>query len=119
MRASRIHHVNFVVDNLDEAIPRFEKRLGLRPFEILDHAPRGSRVARSRLGESWFVLVAPYDPKSVPGQHLARHGEGFFLLSVAADGDYPWRDGVDGWQVADLGELHGAQFQVTRERNDA
>ena len=118
-RPSSIHHVNFVVRDLDEACERFEKALGLRKFEIVDHAPRGARVARSRVGDSWFVLVAPYDPDSVPGRFLEAHGEGFFLLSLAVDDLDDARAGILDWRVHDLGELHGALFQLTqRSDND-
>lgn len=82
MPASRIHHVNFIVRNLDDACRDFEHRLGLEPFETVDYAARGAHVARTRLGESWLVLVCPYDPDSAPGRFLAKHGEGFFLLSI-------------------------------------
>ena len=109
-----IHHVNFIVRDLDAAMPHFEKTLGLDPFEVVDHAVRGARVARSRVGESWFVLVSPYDPDSVPGRYLEEHGEGFFLLSLAVDELREPRDGILDWQVEDLGELYGAQFQVTK-----
>ena len=114
MTPSGIHHVNFIVRDLDEAMPRFERQLGLERFEVVDHAPRGARVARARVGESWFVLVSPYDPDSVPGRYLAKHGEGFFLLSLAVDDVEAPRDGILDWQVEDLGEVHGAQFQVTK-----
>ena len=114
MPTSGIHHINFVVENLDEAMPRFEEMLGLAPFETVDHTPRGARVARSKLGESWFVLVAPYDPDSVPGRHLAKHGEGFFLLSLQTDQEHAWRDGISDWKVADVGEINGALFQFTQ-----
>ncbi|MCO4811987.1 MAG: VOC family protein [Gammaproteobacteria bacterium] len=112
-----IHHVNFIVRDLDEAMPRFEKTLGLEPFEVVDHAVRGARVARTRLGDSWFVLVAPYDSESVPGQFLAEHGEGFFLLSLASRKVANPRDGILDWKVEDLGELHGAQFQLTEDQD--
>jgi len=118
MPASRIHHVNFVVEDLDEAMPRFEATLGLAPFEVVDHAPRGARIAHSKLGESWFVLVAPYDPESVPGRYLSTHGEGFFLLSLATDDSHEWRDGILNWQVADIGDVNGASFQVTKETRE-
>lgn len=108
-----IHHINFIVRDLDEAMPRFEKTLGLPPFDVIDHAPRGARVARSRIGDSWFVLVAPYDVASIPGRYLDEHGEGFFLLSLCADELGSPRDGILDWQVEDLGELHGAHFQLT------
>lgn len=114
MSPSSIHHVNFVVRDLDEACARFEKTLGLSPFEVVDHAPRGASVARSRVGESWLVLVAPYDPDSVPGRHLAEHGEGFFLLSLGVDAINDPREGILDWQVEDVGELHGALFQLTK-----
>lgn len=111
---SSIHHVNFVVRDLDEACARFEKTLGLSPFEVVDHAPRGANVARSRVGESWLVLVAPYDSDSVPGRHLAEHGEGFFLLSLGVDTVNDPREGILDWQVEDVGELYGALFQLTK-----
>ncbi len=116
MTATRIHHVNFVVKDLDEAMPRLEAALGLQRFDIVDHAPRGARIARSKIGESWLVLVEPYDVKSVPGQHLANHGEGFFLLSLGTDGDFEWRDGILDWSVADVGEYYGVNFQLTMDR---
>ena len=113
MSPSSIHHINFVVHDLDEACARFESLLELAPFEVLDHAPRGAKVARSRLGESWFVLVAPYDTDSVPGRFLAEHGEGFFLLSLGVDAIDNPRAGILDWRVADVGEIHGALFQLT------
>ena len=112
---SSIHHVNFIVRDLGEACERFEKTLGLPTFEIVDHAPRGAHVARSRIGESWFVLVAPYDPESVPGRYLEEHGEGFFLLSLAVDELDDTRAGILDWHVSDVGELHGALFQLTKK----
>lgn len=112
---SSIHHVNFVVRDLEEACERFEKALNLTPFEAVDHAPRGARVARSRIGESWFVLVAPYDTDSVPGRYLEEHGEGFFLLSLAVDELVDTRPGILDWRVKDLGEIHGALMQLTRK----
>ncbi len=116
MAATRIHHINFVVRDLDAACQRFERLLGLGPFERIEHAPRGSTIARTRVGESWLVLVCPHDPESVPGRHLARRGEGFFLLSIGTDamhGDAALRDGIDDWKVADVGEALGAVLQLT------
>jgi methylmalonyl-CoA/ethylmalonyl-CoA epimerase len=129
MPATRIHHLNFLVRDLTEATGRFEQVLDVGPFEILEHASRGARVARTRIGESWLVLVAPYDNESVPGRHLSRFGEGLFLLSVGYDDaeaqlerlpkssdeptDRRLRDGIAGWRVADIGELYGTIAQLT------
>lgn len=114
MPPNSIHHINFIVRDLDAACARFEKELGLKPFEVVDHAARGAKVARSRVGESWLVLVAPYDAQSVPGRYLAAHGEGFFLLSLGVDWLDEPRAGILDWQVQDLGEVHGALFQATK-----
>jgi methylmalonyl-CoA/ethylmalonyl-CoA epimerase len=134
MPPTRIHHVNFVVHDLEEAMARFEDALGLDPFEVIDYRQRGARVARTRIGESWLVLVSPYDPASVPGRYLAEHGEGFFLMSLGyedivqqlgrleASGvelvDQSPRDGILDWRVADIGDLHGAKVQITDDTKE-
>lgn len=110
-----IHHINFIVRDLDEAMSRFEKTLDLSPFEVVEHAPRGVRVARSRLGDSWFVLVSPYDPESVPGRFLEARGEGFFLLSLSVDDVLNPRQGILDWMVEDVAEICGAHFQRTKD----
>jgi len=126
---TRIHHLNFVVRDMDEATARFECVLGVAPFEIVDYAARGAHVARTRVGETWLVLVCPYDDESVPGRYLAEHGEGFFLASFGVDDiqlhldrlqhggidttDPAARDGILDWHVADIGEVHGARLQIT------
>ena len=100
----------------------------------LDYRQRGARVARTRIGESWLVLVSPYDPASVPGRYLAEHGEGFFLLSLGYEDivqqlgrleasdvelvDQSPRDGILDWRVADIGDLHGAKVQLTDDTKD-
>jgi methylmalonyl-CoA/ethylmalonyl-CoA epimerase len=114
VKPNGIHHINFVVRDLDDAIPRFERELNLESFEVLEHAPRGARIARSRVGGSWFVLVEPYDADSVPGRFLEEHGEGFFLLSLDVDDVANTRAGILDWRVKDVGEIHGALFQLTR-----
>lgn len=131
MPPNRIHHLNFVVRDLEAAMARFEQVLDLEPFSLVDHAPRGANVARARVGDSWLVLVCPYEADSVPGRHLARHGEGFFLVSFGVEDltarleeldaqglgpeDRSSRAGILDWEVADIGELHGARIQLTQE----
>lgn len=126
MTPTRIHHINFVVRDLDVAISEFEAKLGLQPFTNFDHAMRGSRIAKSRIGDTAFVLVCPYDEQSVPGRFLNEHGEGFFMLSLGVDDldsaigqlpeHGPVRDGIDGWRVADIGVWFGADLQLTDDR---
>ena len=133
MAATRIHHINFVVRDLDAAARAFEQLLGLDPFETVEHAPRGATIARSKVGDSWIMLVRPHDAESVPGRFLAEHGEGFFLLSVGsadlrADLERLMREGIEtrdkqprqglfDWSVADIAEAYGAVLHLTDDRD--
>jgi len=88
---------------------------------------RGVRTARVKLGNTWLILVQPLTNDSVPGKHLAKFGEGFFLLSLETDdleseivriedngGELsgPMRYGLDDWEVQDLSlnQFFGAQM---------
>jgi methylmalonyl-CoA/ethylmalonyl-CoA epimerase len=131
MSPTRIHHVNFIVNDLDAATARFEQVLNIEPFKIVDHPIRGAQAARSKVGDCWLVLVCPYDAESVPGRFLAEHGEGFFLLSLGVEGlaqtiarleangieciDSTARAGILDWQVADIGTINGALMQLTED----
>jgi len=126
----RIHHVNFIVRDLDAAVALYERVLGM-PVTRRDELPeRGARAARFRVGESWIVLVQPTRPDGVPARYLAEHGEGFFLLSLettslddaldalgAQMADGPSRRGADNWRVQDLRRerTFGAQLQFCVE----
>ncbi len=128
--AHSIHHLNFIVRDLDVAVPAWERLLG-KPVQHRDElSERGVIAARFRLGDTWLVLVQPTRADSVPGRFLAAHGEGFFLLSlgvasIAGEADRlgeeafsgPVRSGADGWQVRDLdpAPVSGVQLQFTEE----
>ncbi len=81
----RVHHINFLVSDLEDAIQRYESALGVEVSYREQLPERGVKTARFRIGETWIVLVCPTDLECAPGQHLARHGEGFFLLSFEVD----------------------------------
>jgi len=128
--AHSIHHLNFIVRDLETAIPAWERILGRTVARRDELKERGVIAARFRLGDSWLVLVQPTRDDSVPGRFLAAHGEGFFLLSLGVeslvgevdrlgDGAFsgPVREGADGWQVRDLKTalVGGLQLQFTEE----
>lgn len=108
-----IHHLNFLVRDLDQAESRFREALDLEPA-IREALPgRGVMTARFRLGQSWLVLVQPTGDEGEPARLLREQGEGFMLLSLAVDdldaererlGDQlgPERRGLEGWRIADI-----------------
>jgi len=128
-----IHHINFLVRDLEAGIERYESTLGIAKFKRDELTQRGVRTARVKLGNTWLILVQPLTNDSVPGKHLAKFGEGFFLLSLETDdleseivriedngGELsgPMRYGLDDWEVQDLSlnQFFGAQIQLTSER---
>ena len=64
----RIHHINFIVRDLDAAVATWEQVLGM-PASSRDHlAQRGVDIARFRLGSAWLVLVQPVRPDTAPAR---------------------------------------------------
>jgi methylmalonyl-CoA/ethylmalonyl-CoA epimerase len=115
---NKVHHINFVVQNLDDAIERYEKVFGLQVVRRDRLDERGAKTARFRIGDIWIVLVQPTDPDGAPGRCLAANGEGFFLISYQVDNilgaaakvkengarllnETP-RHGLDDWRVIDI-----------------
>ena len=127
-----VHHINFVVADLDATVDAYQSTLGLGAFEFEELPERGVLTARIQLGEVWIVLVSPRSEDSIAAQHLAAHGEGFFLMSFGVDnlcqamaeleqrGALPdgriARPGIFDWQVADLETEHtlGVRFHLTQ-----
>jgi len=126
----RIHHINFIVKDLKKAVKTYKLLFG-EPFVEEEELPnRGVKLARFKVGETWLILVQPMGEDGIPAQYLKKHGEGFFLISCQVDDvssaagqlenagiavlDKHPREGLDDWQVMDLGveDLFGANFQL-------
>lgn len=131
-----IHHINFVVKDLQASVRAYENTLGLSGFEYAQLPDRGVSTARILLGGVWLVLVSPHNENSVPGRHLKEHGEGFFLLSFGVNDleealeefaergtiSSPdiVRQGILDWRIADLGTAAalGEMFHLTETAAD-
>jgi len=128
----KVHHINFLVSDLEEASSRYRTIFGVEPGRIEFLPERGVKVARFRLDNVWIILVQPTDPDSMPARHLAKKGEGFFLISVQVDDiesaaaavikqggavlDKTPRQGLDDWKVVDIDprDTFGARFQLVQ-----
>ena len=127
-----VHHINFIVAELDAAVQAWEDTLGIGPFEYDELPERGVSTARVRVGEVWIVLVSPQRANSIAGRYLEAHGDGFFLMSFGVDNldqamvelarrgalpaDRTAHAGLLGWQVADLEteDSLGVRFHLTQ-----
>ena len=129
----RVHHINFLVADLDKSIERYKDLFELESVEIEMLPERGVATARFDLDGVWIVLVQPVDDKSEPARILREQGEGVFLISFAVDDleevreklvargaisrSAKARDGLQNWRVIDLNPeaVFGAPVQLTEE----
>lgn len=81
----RVHHLSFVVRDLDAAVARFEAFLAVPLAERGPVHSRAAEVAIFKLANVNIELVTPASPESPLHEHLARHGEGFFHLAFGVD----------------------------------
>lgn len=84
-RLDRVHHLSFVVADLDAAIARFEAFLDVPLAERGPVHSRAAEVAIFKLANVNIELVAPAATDSPLHEHLARNGEGFFHLAFGVD----------------------------------
>lgn len=134
---TRIHHINFLVRDLAQAVPRFKMLFGSPAAEAESLPERGVEVVRFRVGDTWVILVQPTDPAGEPARVLNERGEGFFLASFEVDdlekaatelggkGLCPplsqSRKGLEDWRVLDLdaAQFNGVQFQLVKSSGEA
>ncbi len=130
-----VHHINFLVADLDAAVLRYQDLFDIDPLTIESLPERGVRTARFKLSGVWIVLVQPVDEQSEPMRHLRQHGEGLYLVSFAVDDldaatedlaaksainkATKSREGLKGWRVIDLepDAVFGALIQLTQDKN--
>lgn len=130
---NNIHHINFIVKDLEDAVAKYLCLPGVTEFAFDKLEQRAVRTAKAKLGDTWLVLVQPTEKDTVPGRYLAEHGEGFFLLSLATDNlersiaemeaqgvssvGGGQRSGLDNWLVQDLDpeSFCGVQIQFAED----
>ena len=117
MAINQLHHVNYLVNDLEESLKYFTAIFQQMPkLDSLDK--RGVKTARFDLGGVEFILVQPLSKEGIVAQTLAEKGEGVFLISFGVDDlseatdelqslniaidSGSFREGLDGWQVCDL-----------------
>ena len=111
----RLHHVGYVVSDLDAAARNYE-RLGFTDGERHE-IPEQKIVAMTfRAGHGWLELIQPTDPEGPIARYMAKRGEGTHhvafevdditeeLARLRTDGvrliDEVPRRGAHGWRIA-------------------
>lgn len=132
-----VHHINFLVTDLETAIGRYRNFFDLESVQIESLPERGVKTARFDVKGVWIVLVQPLDEDSEPMRHLRQYGEGLYLVSFAVDDldvttealkakgaidkSAKEREGLQGWRVIDLepDAVFGALIQLTEVKKQS
>ena len=82
----RVHHVAFLVADLDAATTRFEETFGLDP--LARHEMTGDfelEVVLYPVGESLVELITPTTEHGWVYEHWREHGDGFFHVAFEVE----------------------------------
>jgi len=85
MKISHIEHIGIAVKSLDEAIPFYEKVLGLKCYSIEDVKDQKVKTAFFNLGQTKIELLESTDPEGPIGKFIANRGEGVHHLAYAVE----------------------------------
>ena len=86
MNLSHIEHIGIAVKSLDEAIPFWEKQLGLKCYAIEEVKEQKVKTAFFMIGQSKIELLESTDPEGPIGKFIEKKGEGIHHLAIAAKG---------------------------------
>ena len=85
MKVNRLHHVAYVVHDLDAALQAYTSRYAL-PVVIRELMPQqGVEAVMLGAGEGAVELIAPVDPESGVARYLEKRGEGLHHVAFEVD----------------------------------
>lgn len=85
MELSHIEHLGIAVKSLDEAIPYYEKVLGLKCYAIEEVADQKVKTAFFKIGETKLELLESTDPEGTIAKFIEKRGEGIHHLAFAVE----------------------------------
>jgi methylmalonyl-CoA/ethylmalonyl-CoA epimerase len=111
MEVSHIEHIGIAVKSLDEAIPFWEKQLGLKCYAIEEVKEQKVRTAFFQLGQSKIELLESTEPDGPIGKFIEKKGEGIQHLAIAVKGIQANLDELQnkGVQLIDKAPRRGAE----------
>lgn len=82
---ARVHHVAYVVGDLDAALPDFTERLGMT-VEVRETMPeQGVEALMMRAGDAFVELIRPLDADGAIARFLGSRGQGLHHVAYAVD----------------------------------
>ncbi len=85
MKPTHIEHIGIAVKSLEEAIPYYEKVLGLECYNIEEVADQKVKTAFFRVGQTKIELLESTDPEGTIAKFIEKKGEGVHHIAFAVD----------------------------------
>lgn len=86
MKPTHIEHIGIAVNSIAEAIPFYEKVLGLKCYNIEEVADQKVKTAFFMIGQTKIELLESTDPEGPVGRFIEKRGEGIHHIAFAVDG---------------------------------
>ena len=83
MKPTHIEHIGIAVKSLEEAIPFYEKVLGLECYAIEEVKDQKVKTAFFIVGQTKIELLESTDPEGPIGKFIEKRGEGIHHLAFA------------------------------------
>jgi methylmalonyl-CoA/ethylmalonyl-CoA epimerase len=83
MNISHIEHLGIAVRSLEDAIPYYEKVLGLKCYNIEEVADQKVRTAFFKVGDTKIELLEPMNEESTIAKFIENRGEGVHHVAFA------------------------------------
>ncbi|MBN1387517.1 MAG: methylmalonyl-CoA epimerase [Bacteroidales bacterium] len=86
MEPTHIEHIGIAVNSLEQAIPFYEKVMGLKCYNVEEVADQKVRTAFFRVGQTKIELLESTDPEGPIGKFIEKKGEGIHHIAFAVKG---------------------------------
>lgn len=83
MKVSHIEHIGIAVESLDEAIPFYEKMLGLKCYAVEEVKDQRVKTAFFMVGQTKIELLESTDPEGPIGKFIEKKGQGIHHIAYA------------------------------------
>ena len=111
MNLTHIEHIGIAVKSLDEAIPFWEQKLGMKCYAVEEVKEQKVRTAFFKIGQSKIELLESTDPEGPIGKFIEKKGEGVQHIAFCAPGLQANLDelAASGVQLIDKAPRKGAE----------
>ena len=111
MNLSHIEHIGIAVKSLDEAIPFWEQKLGMKCYAIEEVKEQKVRTAFFKIGQSKIELLESTEPDGPIGKFIEKKGEGVQHIAFAVTSLQEHLDALskEGVQLIDKSPRRGAE----------